>query len=282
MKEKTNLWYWLNGANKLNLGEQLAPEIMKYFDVDYKEISLSDKDRDHDKWGNQCLYIIGSCLMNEPLFKEQINRKHLHIWGIGAGSYGNNPLKIHSNMRIHAVRGPLTRKIVELDEKIPMGDPGFIIPYIIPLTKHETDRVTYVPHHSTLSQVNRKSTDVVADIGANDYINVMSERGNLENTLNSLASSKFVLTSTLHTAILCISYGIPWAPIQIPGEVIGGGHHPIKWLDVMKWLNIPDEQFYFVKDYKGGIAWWETVGSKIKIPDLEPLIKSFPFNKNVI
>lgn len=283
--KKCNIWYWKNGTNILNLGEQLAPKIVNHFGIECKEISKSQKHYDHKAWGDRCIFLIGSELVGHRFSKKTVYEEaacsSLHVWGMGAGS--DLDLKsrvsqdIYAKIKIHAVRGPISQKIIGLGPDLPMGDPAFLMPEILPMNQSPTGGITYVPHHSTLSSVNRNIDDILNDIGANEYINVVFKKFHFQDVFEKLLSSKFVLTSTLHTAILCVSYGIPWAPIQIPGEVVGGKHHPLKWLDVMKWLNISDEQFYFVKDYKSGIAWWESVGSKIKIPDLEPLAKSFPF-----
>jgi len=283
--KKCNIWYWKNGAHILNLGEQLAPKIVNHFGVECKEISKSQKHYDHEAWGDRCIFLIGSELVGHRFSKktvyEEASCNNLHVWGMGAGSDLNLknrvPSNVYKKIKIHAVRGPISQRIIRLGSDLPMGDPAFLMPEILPIDKNPSDNITYVPHHSTLSSVNRDVDDILNDIGANKYINIIFNKSHFQNVLEKLLSSKFVLTSTLHTAILCISYGVPWAPIQLSGEVVGGKHHPLKWLDVMKWLNVPDEEFYFVKNYKEGIAWWDTVGSKIKIPDLEPLVKSFPF-----
>lgn len=284
--KKCNIWYWLNGKNvPLNLGEQLAPKIVNHFGVECKEIKKSEHDQDHAEWGNRCIFVIGSELVGNPYMKHMIYEEascdNLHVWGLGAGSELNLKKRvaprIYKKIHIHAVRGPISQKIIGLGPDLPMGDPAFLMPHVLPINRNPSANITYVPHHDTLSNLKLKVNNVLNDIEANNYINVRFPERNFQKVLSRLINSKFVLTSTLHTAILCISYNVPWAPLRLDGETIGGKHHPLKWPDVMKWLNVPDEEFYFVKNYKEGIAWWETVGSKIKIPDLEPLVKSFPF-----
>jgi hypothetical protein len=99
--------------------------------------------------------------------------------------------------------------------------------------------------------------------------------------VREIVSSKFVLTSTLHTAIICQAYGVPWALCLAEGDRL---NFPDKWKDFFEYLGI-DGQENAVRNYGQGLKWWEEVGLKAKTRDLRPLLDAFPLpikNKEVL
>lgn len=273
MKNKTLLWYWNNNNPIINLGESFSIEICKHFGVAFKEIGSAQKG-DFEEFNNQCLYIVGSGILNKSIYNNQC--ENIHIWGLGAGKK-ETLSSINKNIVIHGVRGPETRDALKLPKETPVGDPGFLIPEIHKATRVGGEGVTYIPHWQTLLNCDKESVKkITSNIGADRLVNVRFNKNTpFKTKLSEILESDFILTSSLHTAIICIGYNIPWAPLQIPGEKIGGGYHPLKWIDLASSLN--KEKFTFTKNYKEASAWHEN--NDIKPPCMKRMVEAFPFRQ---
>jgi hypothetical protein len=138
-------------------------------------------------------------------------------------------------------------------------------------------KITYIPHHTNRAGWSRK----IKEIGAERYVDIMCSRSAFWTKLREIVSSKFVLTNSLHAAIICQAYGVPWALCLPEGDEI---NFPDKWIALFEFLGI-DNQGNAVKDYAEGLKWWQDIGSKAKTRDLLPLLDSFPLpikNKEIL
>jgi hypothetical protein len=84
-----------------------------------------------------------------------------------------------------------------------------------------------------------------------------------------IAGASFVLTGSLHAAILAQVYGVPWA-------VFDDGYidFPPKWEDWCAYLGIRPS---YVKSLAEGRQWWNDVGVLGQIRGLRRLLASFPY-----
>jgi hypothetical protein len=80
---------------------------------------------------------------------------------------------------------------------------------------------------------------------------------------------KFVLTGSLHGAILAQAYGVPWAAYD-DGYV----DVPEKWYDWADYLRI---RIAFVSDLRTGLDWWRATGHCGQLRDTAPLLAAFPY-----
>jgi hypothetical protein len=76
-----------------------------------------------------------------------------------------------------------------------------------------------------------------------------------------IAGAEFVLTGSLHGAILAQAYGIPWAAYD-DGYVDA----PPKWNDWAAYLGIRIE---FIETLSEGRQWWATEGRRGRVQDLD-------------
>ncbi|MBF0543227.1 MAG: hypothetical protein HQM08_02280 [Candidatus Riflebacteria bacterium] len=91
----------------------------------------------------------------------------------------------------------------------------------------------------------------------------------LWNALQIITGASFVLSGSLHGAIISQVYGIPWAAYN-DGYVDVSA----KWFDWAAYLGV---DIQFVKTLKEGKTWWEKHGKHGRIRSLSPLLRSFPY-----
>jgi len=272
MKKEILVWYWRNGQKILNLGEHFTPILVSslgYSPKDYEEA----KSKNELKSYRSCLMIIGSELTKEQI--DSLDVPEVHIWGQGKGLSGKlfdfdlNSPPYREKVKIYAVRGPNTARELGLDPSIPQGDPAFLIPFLFPIEKNQDGKVRYVPHHKNRKHINEK----LKYLGADEFVDVMIERGEALKEVRRIVSSKLVLTNSLHCSIIAHSYGVPWAVSLVGDERL---NMPNKWKDFLEFLGIHN-QFNTVNNEREGYQWWEDVARKAEIPSLLPLVRSFPY-----
>jgi hypothetical protein len=93
--------------------------------------------------------------------------------------------------------------------------------------------------------------------------------GTAQQAINRIAGADFLLTGSLHGAILAQAYGVPWAAYD-DGYV----DVPEKWYDWADYLGI---QIRFVSTLAEGAQWWLTEGRNGAIRELAPLLSAFPY-----
>lgn len=263
------IWYWREERKRVNFGDYIAEILMKKFGyktVNYSNARLLNILSNYDF----CLLIIGSELHKDMV--DWLDIPELYIWGQGKGhgEFFDIRSELYTRkVKIFAVRGPHTIRQLNLNEQTPLGDPALLMPMFFKIGGNPSQyKITYIPHWT-----NRKDWDVKKDkLGAERFVDVMCSRRRFFSKLNEIVSSKFVLTNSLHTAIICHAYETPWALCLADGDEL---NFPDKWRDFFEFLGI-DNKARIVKNYTEGLEWWCDVGSKAKIRDLLPLLDSFP------
>jgi len=196
-------------------------------------------------------------------------------------------------VQIHAVRGPLTHKRFNLGPQVPMGDPGLLVPWLCPTDLNIHERTLIIPHFrrtynlSAQERCNRTGCDQLmptqvryeelpnAQRKVRSHLEMIYGRTllsidtpTLEEALSLIAGASFVLTGSLHGAILAQAYGVPWAAYY-DGYV----DTLPKWYDFAAYLGIDLD---FVRTLNEGQKWWDAYGRHGKIRDLRPLLAAFP------
>ena len=129
---------------------------------------------------------------------------------IGTG-ISSNEYDLHPRSKYISVRGPLTAQQVKKNggpSVESFGDPGAILSRVIPLKRTGTNGRTCLVRHFSHSQI---PIQVPEDF---DELSVrMSEPEHIINFVTKLITYDRVVTSAMHVAIVCQSYGIPYSLI---------------------------------------------------------------------
>lgn len=262
------VWYWREERRLINLGDYVTEVLLGAFGYkvvrycDAKTLGILDR-------FPSCLLVIGSEFHRERL--ETLAASRFCIWGQGKG-YGT-PIDMRTGCfqdRVHvcAVRGPHTVRQLGLPETTPLGDPALLLPLFFPIRKMTSQHcVSYVPHWS-----NRSGLDVKqAQVGADKSIDIMCSRRHFWRRCRELVSSRFVLTNSLHAAIICHAYRTPWALCLAEGDHL---NFPDKWRDFLEFLGV--EGVSTVRNFEEGLEWWRTLPPDFSPRALLPLMDAFP------
>lgn len=259
------VWYWRDDKRVVNYGDYITEVLLRGFGHKPVGYSLA---KALGMGAESCLLVIGSELHKQMV--DQLKVSTIHVWGQGKGhgalfDIQQEPYK--SKVKLHAVRGPHTLRQLNLGGDIPMGDPGFLLPLFLAIRKdHRQHKVSYVPHWS--NRYNARAR--LQEIGAERVIDVMCQRRAFKAKVTEVVSSSFVLTNSLHTAIICEAYGTPWALCLPAGHEL---NFPDKWRDWFEYLGIG---YCAVQGYKDGLAWWQANRAKVNRPSTRPLLDAFP------
>lgn len=253
--------YWRNDMVVQNLGDYITELLisrMGHTPIRYGSGEEFDN--------NGCLLAVGS-LLGHWDFTSRI-KGPIAVWGTGARGPEAKAWAEANAERItfHAVRGPLSAEVLELDSNFPQGDPALLLPHYIQQGE-ASGRISYIPHIGSLPLVKLSE---IAEVGANHIIPVTCLREEAESRIQEISGSAFVLTGSLHGAIIAQAYGVPWA-ICIPKH--RNLVMPFKFKDWFAYLGIEPA---IVENYHQGKAWWEAHGSKYRSYDTNQILNSFP------
>jgi pyruvyltransferase len=170
-------------------------------------------------------YCIGSIL-------EHVRAKNFEVWGSGLiAEHGK--LKVKPN-KIHAVRGPLTRKILlkqGYDCPEVYGDPALLYPNFYQPNAKKKYAYGIIPHNIDKDNLwlNQFKNNPNVKI-----INILDPSG--ERFIDEISECELILSSSLHGIIAGDAYGIPSYWIELSNKVIGNG---FKFRDYFASVNRP-------------------------------------------
>lgn len=287
----TNLhcYYWLDYAMVKNLGDYLTAIILDA--LGYRCVKRAYSDPQALNPG-RCLLSVGSVLWDRTF--EHIAGP-VDVWGSG---WRGTPLSpaARERVRFYAVRGPRTVAGLSLAADTPLGDPALLLPQLKQEKIEHQNRTLVMPHFYRCDQMPTKQRcsltgcDEVLPmrvigtpipggrISPKRLLGMMSAWVRIGmpictawQVIHRIAGADFVLTGSLHGAILAQAYGVPWAAYD-DGYV----DVPEKWYDWADYLGI---RIAFVPDLKKGMEWWKMEGRCGTIRDLTPLQEAFPYRK---
>lgn len=276
-----NCHYWGQDAFVLNLGDALVPLILRALGHDCAPGSGAAVN------AGRTLLVIGSLLDDADL--DRIAGP-IDVWGCGwrGGTVSDRNLE---RVTFHGVRGPLTARALGLSGTVPQSDPGFLMPRILPPPAVRHGRRLVIPH--CLRVRTQRPAQRLAATGADGILSPWVARRQarltsaslqqaarrlvsaavwprgVESSVRALAGAHFVLTGSLHGAILCQAYGTPWAAYEDDGI-----DAPAKWQDLAALLDI---DIALVRTVGAGEAWWDRTGQWARPPELEPFLAAFPY-----
>ena len=191
------------------------------------------------------------------------------IWGSGVHHEPDTILKYlcYNPLRkldVRAVRGPLSRNVLlRYGHKCPeiYGDPAILMPFIYQPHIKEINDLLVIPQYVTEKEFRADHPELkMVSMNTNDY----------ETVINAIASSKKVITSSLHAVILSDAYGVPSVLYRGLGKKVD-----FKYLD------------YYASTGRNNIHIAETFEEAcmlepLPLPDLKPLqeglLASFPYD----
>jgi hypothetical protein len=239
--------YWKQESSEKNFGDLVVPKLVEAYGHEYVPYKFSI---------NAPFCLFGGASILHPRWFSEITSP-LIVWG--AGARGNWEMKLPENTTVTSVRGPKTRKLLSLD--CPLGDPGFLMEDLVPNSFKKDLEPALVTHYN--DKVGKCSE-------ARRIIPTKIAYSQFESVIEQIARSKFCLVNSLHAAIACIVYDVPWALCPIMGQV----DTPFKWEDLGEYLEIP---IFPIHTLRAGELWYSKYGQRFVKPDVEAIRKAFPF-----
>lgn len=149
-----------------------------------------------------------------------------HIFGSGFG-YGSPPI-IDDTFVFHAVRGPHTAKILNIDTKFVLTDPAILIRTIdVPKAPHTLYKFGFVPHH--LSENHFHWGPLCASLN----IHYIYPSKDIDHVLLEISKCETLLCEAMHGAIIADALRIPWIPVICYDHI-----DALKWIDWLSTVNI--------------------------------------------
>jgi hypothetical protein len=285
---RVRCYYWGESRPVVNLGDALVPLLLDALGLRPVECLASDDDVINP---GRCLLVIGSLLTREDVARIGYP---LDVWGCGWKGADSAP-DPGPSLRLFAVRGPDTAAGLHLPADTPLGDPALLTPQLLPVPRQPHGRSIVMPHFSRLTLMTAAERRLATS--CDDAISplVRMPRNAARSLLTSpralmrrarrwrrgfapfgvygalarVAGARFVLTGSLHGAILAQAFGVPWA-CYYDGYLDA----PAKWQDWGAYLGVDIEAVATLAD---GERWWHRTGHRGRVRDLAPLLRAFPY-----
>lgn len=211
------LYYW---REQPNFGDKLSPFLVSRLARDAVEFTDDIYDAD--------LVAVGSHL-------QRINRPQDMcgmIWGTGH-MMGDIPTKYDfwamTDGIVSCVRGDMSRCFWGLPARVPVGDPGLLVPRFIPARVKARTRAVFIPHwqHEKYFSLLRTKIFERSDF---EYVSPLSDTVHVA---ESISSASCVISSSLHAIIVADAYGVPsvWVMPRRLEESPVAGQILFKYLD---------------------------------------------------
>ena len=197
---------WWSGMGGRNWGDALSPVLAKHISsgakIEYvNPIDGSNKFR---------YYSIGSIIPPASSNSE--------IWGSGIiQEISHVSIKPIS---VHAVRGPLTRKIlINSGIQCPeiYGDPALLYPRFYKPKIQKKYEIGIIPHY-----VDQQHQWVIEKSKVNG-VKIINILGNINTVVDEILSCDMIISSSLHGVIAADAYGIPSIWVEFSDKVLGNG-----------------------------------------------------------
>jgi len=221
-------------------------------------------------------YLVGSAI-DEAIIRNTVaqadgglHQPALAFWCCGARSDRPIPEDLLARCAFFGVRGPLTRSLLGLPLSTPTGDPGFLMPLLYtPSTNAERrldDHTLCIPHCSEAERAEELRQAAGADRVISAWVRSDEE---LHALIDAIVSADFVLTGSLHGAILACAYRRPFAFWDT-----GFVDIPFKWADFAASIGVEPG---FASDMADGFDWYASRAQKIVRPGVAPILACCPF-----
>lgn len=131
-----------------------------------------------------------------------------------------------SSCIIKFVRGPLTCKDLSLDQKYAVSDPAILVRDIYPELPSPQQHISFIPHHSSAELFDCERLAKCAGL------NLISPENTPEQVIKEIARSSWIISESMHGAIIADALGVPWQKCNIFADRISGLKTvQFKWTD---------------------------------------------------
>ena len=190
--------YWFNRVP--NFGDLLNPILLKHYGLTPLHVSRQAAEA----------LVIGS---NLDMQKDDFSG---YIVGTGLK---NDIYKEFPKAKIFAVRGEFTRERIDIQKKIPIGDPGLLIPMMVKKPEKKIYLLGIVPHF--IDKNDEKLKRITSR--KNNKITIIDVQTKPKNVIKNIMQCEYILSSSLHGLIAADSLGIPNGWIILSDKVQGKG-----------------------------------------------------------
>ena len=193
---------------------------------------------------------------------------HIIYWCCGMRDTGPIASDLLQHCTFAGVRGPMTRDRLGLPETTPIGDPGLFLPL---LHKPDIDAAPGVGKTVCMPHFSQRGEHALARATGADMILSPAVRSEDEllALIDAIASADFVLTGSLHGAIVACAYGRPFA-FWDSGFI----DIPFKWADFAASIGV---EAAFATTIDEGRACYQAMKSRMGLPLLSPILGACPF-----
>jgi len=150
------------------------------------------------------------------------------VLGTGVG-YGR-PVELTSSSKWHvlAVRGPISARVLGVDEKLAITDSAILLRNIIPIPHSKGEGgIIFMPH---ISAAIRGDWDSVCEMAGVEYLDPRSDSRYI---IHKLSEAKLVVADAMHAAIVADTYRVPWIPVVTTAET-----NTMKWVDWTRSIDV--------------------------------------------
>lgn len=263
------LEYWLKGTDKQNMGDFLSEYFAEHLFIKTARPGV-------------VIRMVGSALADafvpepttvsserETPTSDTLPSRTLVAWGLGVREKDGLSPEARKHVEILAVRGPITASEVHAGPNVPMGDPGLLMPALYSPTRDAafTGKRICVPHFHDV----RDDRTLLEESGCDVVLrtSLPNELKAIEEFIDRLTSADFVLSGSLHGAILAAAYGIPYGYWNS-----GSVDLPLKWKDFSRSIGTPT---VFVHNAEEGVAVYkQQIEKTIRIPSVLELLVCAP------
>lgn len=199
------------GAPVANFGDVLGPALVARI--------IAGTDREPSREPVRTLTSVGSIAHLAPEYSV--------LWGTGVnGKVLPDRGSFPASLDVRSVRGPWTRRYLRwLGYDVPeiYGDPALLVPYLMP----ELVQTVRAPRRDTLFVPNINDLDELSAQAGALGVPVQDPCEQLYSVLAEIATSRFVIGSSLHAVVVAESLGIPARFVRSVHE------HPFKYRDYL-------------------------------------------------
>jgi pyruvyltransferase len=209
---------------------------------------------------------------------DMLCKRNTEIWG--AGIIDKNKSLRFKPRKVHAVRGPLTRKkLLEQGVECPevYGDPALLISRHYKPNVKKKYSIGFIPHRSNLETIQDFTVDGAPLSRRNDILVIdLSNYDKWTDIIDQICSCENIISASLHGLIMAEAYKIPNVWIEF-GKPLIGGHFKFHdfFLSIARDRESPciiEDYELSIKDIQKELSSWQP-----GIINLQPLIDSAPF-----
>ena len=175
--------------------------------------------------------------------------------------------------RVHAVRGPLTRKmLMQSGIKCPdvYGDPALLLPRYFNPPKSCPYRLGVIPHMVD------KNHPWIESSAKEEGVKVIDIEADIETFVKDVLSCECILSSSLHGLICADAYEIPNRRIVLSDQIQGAD---FKFLDYYGAANVAPQTPIKPKVSESALQIIPAIDRIAPLPDLDALLAVCPFKR---